>query len=134
MQQAQWRLADFKRVEALYEGHASSVYKARDSRSGELVALKLYHHGRLNAVSSHQVQREVRLHGGLSHENIVALHAAFVEGNYTVLVQEFAGGGDLWAFLQANSGHLSERTCVALVLQVMRARGVTDFCVRVALW
>lgn len=31
---------------------------------------------------------------------------------------QYAGGGDLWAFLQANSGHLSERTCVALVLQV----------------
>lgn len=31
---------------------------------------------------------------------------------------QYAGGGDLWSFLQANSGHLSERTCVALVLQV----------------
>jgi aurora kinase len=64
-----------------------------------------------------QVEREVRLHGGLLHENIITLHAAFVEGCYTVLVQEYAGGGDLWAFLQANSGHLGERTCVALVLQ-----------------
>lgn len=25
---------------------------------------------------------------GLSHENIVALYAAFVDGHYTVLVQE----------------------------------------------
>lgn len=33
--------------------------QARDARSGEMVALKLYHHGRLNRVSSHQVGAHV---------------------------------------------------------------------------
>jgi hypothetical protein len=35
----------------------------------------------------------VRLHGGLVHENVIALHASFVEGHYTVLVQEVGGSG-----------------------------------------
>ena len=35
-----------------------------------------------------QVEREVRLHGGLCHENIIQLYAAFKDGVYTVLVQE----------------------------------------------
>lgn len=35
----------------------------------------------------------MRLHGGLTHENIVGLHAAFVEGHYTVMVQEVRGLG-----------------------------------------
>ena len=31
-----------------------------------------------------QVEREVRLHGGLCHENIIQLYAAFKDGVYTV--------------------------------------------------
>ena len=53
-----------------------------------------------------QVEREVRLHVGLCHENIVALHAAFSEGPYTVLVQEarrHPGEGGTWRGGQA--GH-----------------------------
>ena len=98
MARDRWRLADFQRLETLYEGHASSVYKARDLKGGGgVVALKLYDHARLNAVSARQVEREVRLHAGLRHEHVVALHAAFVErtargGAFTVLVQEVRGG------------------------------------------
>jgi hypothetical protein len=32
-------------------------------------------------------------------------------------LQEFAGGGDLWSFIDANSGRLTERVTVSLVLQ-----------------
>lgn len=39
------------------------------------------------------------------------------ECQYFVLVQEYADGGDLWSVITANSGRLSERLTVSLVLQ-----------------
>lgn len=48
--------------------------------SQELVALKLYDMTKLNPISIHQVQREIRLHSGLQHENIIKLYAAFQVG------------------------------------------------------
>jgi hypothetical protein len=33
------------------------------------------------------------------------------------VLQEFAGGGDLWSFIDQNSGRLTERVTVSLVLQ-----------------
>ncbi len=39
------------------------------------------------------------------------------EGNQIVLVQEYADGGDLFAFNQRHGGRMSERMCVSLVLQ-----------------
>ncbi|KAF6254945.1 kinase-like domain-containing protein [Scenedesmus sp. NREL 46B-D3] len=93
----------------LYEGYASTICKAYDRVSGSTVALKMYHMNKLNSISSHQVAREVRLHIGLNHENIILLYAAFQEAGHVVMVQEFAGGGDLWSFIDANSGRLTER-------------------------
>lgn len=61
--------------------------QAMDRRSGQVVALKLYHMNKLNAISSHQVAREVRLHIGLDHENIISLYVAFQEAGEVVLVQ-----------------------------------------------
>lgn len=34
-----------------------------------------------------------------------------------VCLQEYAGGGDLWSYIDTNSGRLSERVTVSLVLQ-----------------
>lgn len=34
-----------------------------------------------------QIYREVRLHSGLQHENIVTMHAAWQEGDKVVMVQ-----------------------------------------------
>ncbi|WIA40877.1 hypothetical protein OEZ86_004542 [Tetradesmus obliquus] len=112
-----WCMADFVIQKKLYEGYASTICKAFDRVSGSTVALKLYHMSKLNSISSHQVAREVRLHIGLDHENIISLYAAFQEAGNVVMVQEFAGGGDLWSFMDANSGRLTERVTVSLVLQ-----------------
>eukprot|EP00775_Hariotina_reticulata_P007638 gene7638-7840_t len=117
MQRQHWCLADFVVQKRLYDGYASTISKAQDRISGATVALKVYHMNKLNNISSHQVAREVRLHVALQHENIIKLHAAFQEVGSVVLVQEFATGGDLWAFMDTNSGRLTEQMTVSLVLQ-----------------
>jgi hypothetical protein len=61
MRREQFCLADFQVLHRLYDGHASTICKARDRVSGSIVALKLYRMHKLNDISSHQVAREVLL-------------------------------------------------------------------------
>lgn len=117
MQRDHWCLADFVLQKKIYDGYASTICRAKDRVSGTVVALKLYRMHKLNDISSHQVAREVRLHIGLQHENVITLYAAWQEAGNVVLVQEFAGQGDLWSFIDNNSGRLTERMTVSLVLQ-----------------
>lgn len=65
--------------------------QARDRRSGTIVALKLYRMHKLNDISRHQVAREVRLHMGLQHENIIQLYASWQEAGNVVLLQVSRG-------------------------------------------
>ena len=93
--------------------------------------LKSYALSAVCPLYQHQILREVGLHARLSHENVVALYAAFQEGDVVVLVQEYADGGDLFGLLQRYGGRLSERVAVALVLEpflrvlsYLHARGI----------
>jgi hypothetical protein len=46
-------------------------------RSREVVVLKCYALSSICELYQHQIFREVRLHAGLQHENVVKLYAAF---------------------------------------------------------
>ncbi|GBF93487.1 aurora protein [Raphidocelis subcapitata] len=112
-----WCIGDYDVVEKLYTGYASKVYKAVCRRTREVVVLKSYQLSAICELYQHQIFREVALHAALSHENVVAMYAAFQEGDYVILVQEYADGGDLFSLLQKYGGRLSERAAVALVLE-----------------
>jgi tRNA A-37 threonylcarbamoyl transferase component Bud32 len=113
----EWCLREFRVLEKLYTGYASKVYRAQCRRSGQLVVLKSYHMPSICALYQHQIRREVRLHASLGHENVVALHAAFKEGDLVVLVLEHCDGGDLFGLLQRYGGRLTEKVAVQLVLE-----------------
>jgi serine/threonine protein kinase len=127
----EWCLREFRVLEKLYTGYASKVYRAQCRRSGQLVVLKSYHMPSICALYQHQIRREVRLHASLGHENVVALHAAFKEGDLVVLVLEHCDGGDLFGLLQRYGGRLTEKVAVQLVLEpflrvlnYMHSRGI----------
>jgi serine/threonine protein kinase len=127
----EWCLREFRVLEKLYTGYASKVYRAQCRRSGQLVVLKSYHMPSICALYQHQIRREVRLHASLGHENVVALHAAFKEGDLVVLVLEHCDGGDLFGLLQRYGGRLTEKVAVQLVLEpflrvlnYLHARGI----------
>ena len=40
-----------------------------------------------------QVEREIRIHSRLAHENIIQLYAAFEDDSNVYMVQEYATGG-----------------------------------------
>ena len=94
-----------------------TVYKGICKRSRETVVLKSYTLSSICELYQHQIYREVRLHAGLQHENVVKLYAAFKEGDRVVMVQEYADGGDLFSLLQKYGGRLGEKAAVQMVLE-----------------
>lgn len=121
----------FELIDVIYSGPVSSVYKALVKGTHFVVALKVYFTEQLSSVQKHNVSREVGLHLGLDHPNIIWLFAAFEEGNAVVLVQEYAGKGDLFQFINRHGGKLSENVAIFDVvrpflqaLDYMHARGI----------
>lgn len=81
-----------------------------------MLALQVYSLDAVIDLYKFQIFREVWLHARLSHENIIALHAAFQEGDQVIMVEEYADGCDLLALLQRHGGRLSEQLSVQAVL------------------
>ncbi len=63
-------------------------------------------------VCRYQVEREIRIHVQLDHVNIIKLYAAFEDEKNVYMVQEFAGGGDLFEDLKRNGGSIKEKYVV----------------------
>jgi len=116
-----WRVEDYRLHKQLYKGKASLLYKATCLQSGLPVALKLYRKARLSVLNWYQarftsdspfsswhvhdahfpgdvlrfnlqVQREIRIHSQLQHENIIQLYAAFEDREHVYLALEYASG------------------------------------------
>ncbi|KAM8867292.1 inhibitor of nuclear factor kappa-B kinase subunit epsilon isoform 2-T3 [Synchiropus picturatus] len=116
----------------LGQGATASVYKARNKRTGELVAVKVF-----NTVSynrPHEVQmREFEMLRKLNHKNIVKLHAVEeLPSKQKVLVMEYCSGGSLLSLLEEpeNAFGLSETEfltvlqCVVQGMNHLRENGV----------
>ncbi|XP_041837222.1 inhibitor of nuclear factor kappa-B kinase subunit epsilon [Melanotaenia boesemani] len=90
-----WSLHD-----VLGQGATASVYKARNKRSGELVAVKVFNI--LSYSRPHDVQmREFEMLRKLNHSNIVRLFAVEeLPSRQKVLVMEFCSGGSLLNLLE----------------------------------
>src|SRR5688572_9484775 len=90
------RLGPYEIVAPLGAGGMGEVYRARDTRLGREVALKLL---REDVQSSPQrlarFEREARSVAGLSHPNIVVLHSIEEFDGRVVLVLELIEGRDL---------------------------------------
>ena len=87
-------------------GALTEVYRARDTRSGEIVALKMLKVENLGSgveapeKAELRFLREFRIFSELSHPNIVsALDFGFIQGYYYIAM-EFVGGGDLCDLLE----------------------------------
>ncbi|KXZ50131.1 hypothetical protein GPECTOR_17g1004 [Gonium pectorale] len=112
----EWHVEQFELHKELYRGKTSLLYMATDRISGVQVALKLYRKRKLSVLNRYQVEREVRLHINLHHENIIHLFAAFEDEKHVYMVQEFAVCGDLFEDLKKGGGQLKEKYAVRDVI------------------
>ncbi|XP_035486682.2 inhibitor of nuclear factor kappa-B kinase subunit epsilon isoform X1 [Scophthalmus maximus] len=122
-----WSLQD-----VLGQGATASVYKARNKRSGELVAVKVFNMMSYNR--PHEVQmREFEMLRKLNHGNIVKLHTVEeLPSKQKVLVMEYCSGGSLLSLLEEpeNAFGLPEKEfltvlqCVVQGMNHLRENGV----------
>eukprot|EP00884_Botryococcus_braunii_P001181 jgi/Botrbrau1/11063/Bobra.0302s0006.1 len=116
MQRREWSAMDYEELEELYSGKASFLHAARCKLSNMPVALKKYRKDRLSELNWHQVQREIRIHSRLNHDNIIQLYASFEDNIYVYLVQEYAAAGDLYEELKRVGGQFPEARTAGEVL------------------
>uniref|UniRef100_A0A3B5MXH7 Inhibitor of nuclear factor kappa B kinase subunit epsilon n=1 Tax=Xiphophorus couchianus TaxID=32473 RepID=A0A3B5MXH7_9TELE len=118
--------------DVLGQGATASVYKARNKRSGELVAVKVFNV--LSYSRPHDVQmREFEMLKKLNHSNIVRLFAVEeLQTKQKVLVMEYCSGGSLLTLLEdpenafglPEAEYLTVLQCVVQGMNHLREYGV----------
>src|SRR5262249_44713334 len=83
-------LGPYRIMELLGAGGMGRVYKARDTRLGRVVAIKILHQQ-----FSSRLEREARAASALNHPNIVTLHDIARDGGVEYLVLEYVPGKSL---------------------------------------
>ncbi|HET9158904.1 MAG TPA: WD40 repeat domain-containing serine/threonine protein kinase, partial [Myxococcaceae bacterium] len=111
------RLGPYEVVELLGAGGMGEVYRARDTRIGREVALKMVL-GALGADAAvlERFEREARLAGALSHPNVVALYDVGTHEGTSFLVTELLRGATLRERL--DHGPLSLREALEIATQL----------------
>ncbi|XP_040890485.1 inhibitor of nuclear factor kappa-B kinase subunit epsilon [Toxotes jaculatrix] len=122
-----WSLQD-----VLGQGATASVYKARNKRSGELVAVKVFN--MMSYSRPHEVQmREFEMLRKLNHSNIVRLYTVEeLLSKQKVLVMEYCSGGSLLSLLEEpenafglpETEFLTVLQCVVQGMNHLRENGV----------
>jgi len=107
-------------------GSFASVFRGNHAETGEIVAVKVVDHNRLNKKLKDNLEVEIHVGSMLAHTNIVRLEAIErpVGDRYIYLVMEFCAGGDLSHFLKKRGGRIPESTARAFLRQV--AEGLNE--------
>src|SRR6516162_5245923 len=123
------RVGPYEVLAALGAGGMGEVYRARDTRLGREVALKVISDGAaLDPERLQRFEQEARLAGSLNHPNLVVVHDVGSEGGAPFLVTELLEGESLRHRL--SRGRLPLRTALELGVQIAEglaaahARGV----------
>jgi len=98
------RLGPYEIVEALGAGGMGEVYKARDTRIGRLVAIKVLPPDvEADPDRRRRFQQEAVAAGALNHPNVLVVHDVGHEGDRPFLVTELLHGGTLREAVRAGA-------------------------------
>ena len=90
------RLGPFEVLEPLGAGGMGEVYRARDSRLGRIVAVKVLRPDvAADPARIDRFEREARAASALNHPNIVTIHDVGVEGGTSYIAMEWVDGSPL---------------------------------------
>lgn len=94
----------------LGQGNFSTVWRAADRQSGDLVAMKQLHKASLaeQSVASDDVEGEIAMMRACEHDNVIKLIDTFEDDNSFYLALEYCGDGDLGDKIQERGVTLSE--------------------------
>jgi len=114
------RLGPYEIVSAIGAGGMGQVYKARDTRLGREVAIKVLH-GDVAQMADRlaRFEREARAVAALNHPNVLALHDFGYEAGVAYVVTELLEGETLRARLRS-AGRLTPRKVLEYTNQIVR--------------
>ena len=102
------RLSHYEVIESLGAGGMGEVYRARDTRLGRDVAIKvLSPHRPFSATARLRFQREASTASALNHPNIITIYEVNSEGNVDFIVMEYVRGSALDSVLKSEPSHHS---------------------------
>ena len=120
-QDARREIPGFELLGEIGSGAMATVYKARSSGGGDLVAIKVLPHRTAGDVqAADRFAAESRAALRLNHPNMVRAYDVRQEGDVDCLVMEYVEGETVAAHLE-RSGAYGEKAAVQLVLQVASA-------------
>lgn len=117
-----WQLPGYDVLELVGFGATGEVWRARETATGDTVALKRLRPG-ADAAAVEALRREAALLRSLQTPYVVRLRAVVGEGDGTVLVLDHAGGGSL-ATLLLHRGRLEPGEVVTIAVPLAEALAV----------
>ncbi len=122
------RLGPYEILATLGEGGMGEVYRARDSRLGREVAIKVLQHGFSNSDGWARFEREARAASALSHPNICAVYDVGEADGRPFLVLELIEGVTLRHYIDNQpmeaSAVLAVGIQIADALEAAHAKGI----------
>jgi tetratricopeptide (TPR) repeat protein len=122
------RLGPYEILATLGEGGMGEVYRARDSRLGREVAIKILQHGFSNSDGWARFEREARAASALSHPNICAVYDVGEADGRPFLVLELIEGVTLRHYIDNQPMEASAVLAVAIqiadALEAAHAKGI----------
>jgi len=113
------RLGPYEVSGLIGSGGMGEVYKARDTRLGRTVALKVLPPGAADQERRRRFEQEARAVSALNHPHICTLHDVGRDGETDYLVMEFVEGETLAARL--TRGAIPRREAIELATQIAQA-------------
>src|SRR5262249_7966539 len=116
-------IGPYRVLETIGSGGAGSVYRAKDRRTGDTVALKLLSTGpALDPRAARRLAREFETLADLSHPNVVKVFDTGVFQGYPYLAMELVEGLTLPPYLSVRSGDLASSSS-----SLSRSRSLPSF-------
>ena len=112
--------ANYEKICKLGKGAFGEVYKAKEIRTGDIVAVKQIkiHHTRLNYDS---IINEINVLKHLDHPNIVKYYNYFEEEDKIFIIMEYLDGGTLKEYLKNNEKNITEDNARIIIKQLLNA-------------
>ncbi|XP_046395457.1 serine/threonine-protein kinase PLK4 [Ischnura elegans] len=114
------QIEEYEVLNLLGKGGFASVYRAKCSKSGLEVAIKMIDKKLMKAAGMvERVRQEVAIHSRLKHPAILELYTFFEDSNYVYLVLELCHNGELQRYLKNSNKIICEEDACHTIRQVV---------------